>query len=219
MRHRSLATAAIAGLAASAVSLALAPIVMPDGYSWVEHTTSESAAQGVGGGWLARLGFVTFGLSVLLLATACRRAWGPAGTWAHGAFGVLMIAAGTFSTRSWESGTSYGVVQDALHSVAATAMGFAFALGVLAVLVSARPAHRRWRWPLDLTALAASVLVPLAMLAWPSAAGAWQRVMFGVAYAWYLAEACHESTGGPASRRPARRETHTVTSDTNLRPV
>jgi hypothetical protein len=66
----------LACLAASAAALAVAPILMPTSYSWVAHTTSESAAQGVPGAWLARLGFVTFGFAVLAVAGLARHLWG-----------------------------------------------------------------------------------------------------------------------------------------------
>ncbi|HET9901772.1 MAG TPA: hypothetical protein VFR46_12025 [Actinomycetes bacterium] len=56
------------GLALSAIALGAAPALMPDDYSWIGHTTSESAAQGVSGAWLARLGFLLFGLSAIWLA-------------------------------------------------------------------------------------------------------------------------------------------------------
>jgi TRAP-type C4-dicarboxylate transport system permease small subunit len=59
---------AIAGLVASALALALAPLLLPTSYSWVAHTTSESAAQGVPGSWLARVGFLVFGAAVLATA-------------------------------------------------------------------------------------------------------------------------------------------------------
>ncbi len=52
--HRPAIGAILGFLVASATSLALAPTLMPESYSWVSHTTSESAAQGVGA-WLARL--------------------------------------------------------------------------------------------------------------------------------------------------------------------
>jgi hypothetical protein len=78
-RPTPLAGTVIAALAASAVALALAPLLMPPSYSWLSMTTSESAAQGVGGAWLARLGFVLFGLSGWLLVVVVRhREWGPA---------------------------------------------------------------------------------------------------------------------------------------------
>jgi hypothetical protein len=95
----------VVGLGASVVALALAPALMPDGYSWLSMTTSESAAQGAYGAWLARLGFVLFGLSVLLLASVRRAGWGPTATALHAAFGLLMLAAA-------------GVLQQAMFAVA-----------------------------------------------------------------------------------------------------
>ena len=66
----------LCALVISATCLLLAPALMPESYSWIQHTTSESAAQGVEGAWLARLGFVTFGLGVLWLTALLRVVWG-----------------------------------------------------------------------------------------------------------------------------------------------
>ena len=178
----------LSGLAASAVALASAPPLMPPGYSWVSQTTSESAAQGVQGAWLARLGFVLLGLSVILLATICRRRWGLWGAALHAGFGVLLIAAAVFSHRPWMAGEDFDRVEDALHSVAATAMGFAFVIGVV---VTALRRSRGDVWPraFDIMAVAASVAIPLGMAARPDIEGVLQRLMFVVAYAWYAAEA------------------------------
>lgn len=55
--------------------------------------------------------------------------------WLHAAFGVLLAASAAFSTRPWREGAAFDRTEDALHSVAGTAMGFAFALGAVAVLV------------------------------------------------------------------------------------
>lgn len=135
---------------------------------------------------------------MLLLATVRRDAWGGFGAWTHAGFGVLMVATATFSTRSWVPDAAYDPVEDALHSVTATAMGFAFAVGVLSVLVSAATGRDRSPWPhwphrpywlLDAAALAAAVVLPLGMVAFAGAAGVLQRVMFTVAYVWYATEA------------------------------
>lgn len=61
--RRATAWGVIALLVVSAAALVLAPAFMPAGYDWVRHTTSESAAQGLAGAWVARLGFVAFGLA------------------------------------------------------------------------------------------------------------------------------------------------------------
>ena len=54
--------AVLAGLVASGLALALSPALLPENYTWVSNTTSEGAAQRVEGAWLARLGFLLFGL-------------------------------------------------------------------------------------------------------------------------------------------------------------
>lgn len=181
------ATLALAGLAASALVLGAAPALMPDDYSWVADTTSESAAQGVPGAWLARLGLLLFGLSVLLATSALGRSWGVVAASAHCAFGSLLAASAAFSTRSWRVGAAFDGTEDLLHSVAASAMGFAFALGVVAVLVVGRDVSAGRR-AAGIVAVVASVALPLGMTVWPDAAGALQRAMFAIAYLWYAAE-------------------------------
>jgi hypothetical protein len=192
------AAAVVAGLAASAAALAAAPALLPAGYSWISQTTSESAAQGLAGAWLARLGFLLFGLAVLLLADASRRGWGPWGTALHTAFGALMTAAAAFSHRPWQAGVPIDRTEDLLHSIAATAMGLAFAAGVVAVMLERMRRGRSWR-VMDVLAVAAAVAIPLAMSAAPSVDGLLQRLMFAVAYAWYAAEALRVRRRGPVA--------------------
>ena len=62
-------------LLSSVLSLFIAQLIMPDSYSWIAHTTSESAGQGVEGAWLARLGFITFGLAVIWLSLSLKNIW------------------------------------------------------------------------------------------------------------------------------------------------
>jgi hypothetical protein len=176
------------GLVASIAALAIAPAVMPDSYSWVSQTTSESAAQGVRGAWVARLGFVLFGLSVIFLAFTCRRRWGPWAASLHGAFGALMTTAAAFSHRPWMPGANFDRTEDLLHSVAASGMGVAFALGVVGAALSRNRGHPWWR-TLDVVAVTASVAIPLGMSVWPGLDGGAQRLMFVIAYVWYAAEA------------------------------
>jgi hypothetical protein len=178
----------LAGLGTSAAALAAAPALMPPGYSWVSHTTSESAAQGVDGASLARTGFVLFGLSVILLATSRRQRWGSWATALHAGFGALLVAAAVFSHRPWVAGEDFDHVEDVLHSVAATAMGFVFVGGVV-VTALGRSRDDTWPRALDIMAVAASVAIPLGMAAQPDIDGVLQRLMFVVAYAWYGAEA------------------------------
>lgn len=185
MGHR----AGILGLLGlSAAALALAPLVLPESYSWTRHAISESAAQGVRGAWLGRLGLSMMGFAVLWLSGRATQRWGPLGTVLFRCFGVLMVAAAVFSHRPWEPGIPFDGTEDLLHSTAATGMGFAFAIGVIVVAMR-RPRPRSIARAFDIAAVAASVLIPLAMSAWPHIAGLLQRCMFAVAYSWYGAEA------------------------------
>lgn len=183
-------------LGCSAAALACAPLVLPKTYSWVEHTTSEGAGQGVSGAWLARTGFVCFGAAVLWISANARQ-WGWLARWLHAAFGAFMIAAAIFSSRQWEEGAAFDHTEDLLHSIAASTMGVAFAVGVAAVAV------RRW-WmrteagvqPLDVIAITASALIPLTMIYFDPIAGLLQRMMFTIAYVWYAKEGL-ATTEGP----------------------
>jgi hypothetical protein len=86
-------------------------------------------------------------------------------------------------------------------------MGVAFAAGVVAVAIRRRR-RPHGRGVLDGIAVVASVAVPLAMTALPSADGLLQRLMFAIAYAWYGTEALRGARPGPAdggSRETARR--------------
>ncbi|MCB8980802.1 MAG: DUF998 domain-containing protein [Ardenticatenaceae bacterium] len=170
-------------LLASFLALLLAPTQMPPSYDWLRHTTSESGAQGIAGAWLARLGFLLFGLAVLAETAVLRKQWSLPPRIFLGAFGVCMTAVAAFSARPWLPEMPFDPVEDWLHSFAATGMGFAFALGV------------GWRWwqrpwqarmrVADLVAVGASIFIPLAMSFLPDWDGLLQRLMFAVAYLWY----------------------------------
>ena len=186
--HRPAIGAILVCLVASAASLALAPVLMPESYSWVSHTTSESAAQGVDGAWLARLGFLFFGLGVLAIGRISSASWGRLAAASHAVFGISMIATAAFSSRSWEPGMPFDQTEDLLHSAAATLMAVAFSVGVLAMAIG-RAREGLPARPLDLLAIAASVLISIGMAIWGDSAGALQRTMFLVLYAWYASEA------------------------------
>jgi hypothetical protein len=174
-------------LGASAAALAAAPVALAPSYCWVQHTTSQAAGQGVEGARLARLGFALFGFAVLLLTQTARPYWGTWGALLLGSFGIFMIATATFAHRHWLPDVPYDRTEDALHSFTATAVGFAFALGVLVVGIARRAEGHRWRL-LDAIALASAVVIPLAMSQSSEHAGLLQRAMFLIAYIWFSNE-------------------------------
>jgi Protein of unknown function (DUF998) len=178
----------VALLVISALALGIAPLLMPASYSSIANTTSESAAQGVEYAWVARLGFLAFGLAVVWLAAGLKRSWARVAHWSHVAFGVLMIATAAFSHRPWVPGAEFDRVEDALHSFTATAMGFAFSFGVLARLMQRSRQRERGRI-LDGVALVAATVIPVLMARMAGIDGVIQRLLFVVAYLWYAREA------------------------------
>ena len=201
-RQRGRAIGVVLCLVISAVTLAAAPILLPGDYRWIAHTTSEAAAQRVDGAWLARSGFLLFGMGVIWLASGARELWGKWGTVLHTSFGVLMIAAAVFSARSWNPAVHFDRIEDFFHSVAATAMGFAFAFGVFAVVLLRARIAMKVRW-FDVAAIAVSILIPLAMSFRSDVAGILQRGMFMIAYLWYGREALLALWLGESHRPPA----------------
>jgi hypothetical protein len=162
-------------------------MLMPDSYSIIEHSVSESAGQGVEGAWLARFGFLFLGFSVLLIASRAQH-WGVWGRVAHRVYGVAMIATATFAHMPWED-VPYDAFEDSLHSAAATLVGFSFTVGVLLVAFR-RPARQRAARVLDgIAVLAALAISALVMFELVDTAGLVQRIMFGIGYLWYGIEA------------------------------
>lgn len=114
----------------------------------------------------------------------------------HASFGIFMTAAAAFSVRPWGTNMPYDPTEDLLHSVAATAMGFSFAFGVLAIVLRRANHRSQLRW-LDVAALAALVVLPVGRMLLTDVVGALQRGVFLVAYAWYARETllCHTDSG------------------------
>lgn len=126
--------------------------------------------------------------------------WTPAARFAHFGFGILMTVTAMASAKPWLAGVPFDAAEDRIHSFAATAMGFAFALGILAVVLGHRGSSRPIR-ALDLIAILASIVIPLSMTALPEYAGILQRLMFIVAYVWYAIAALEPV---PVLRQEAR---------------
>ena len=186
-RERRSGPVGVLGLLVLAVlALGIAPVWMPESYSWVEYGTSESAAQGIDGAWIARSGFILFGLAVLLLVPLRRNVWQVAGSVLHTGFAVSMFAVAAFSTKPWEEGVTFVESEDLLHSLFASVMGFCFVGGVVTVMVLRRATSFRTVAP-DIVALAitATVMLLLSSSVW----GVLQRLIFLTAAVWYAREA------------------------------
>jgi len=188
LREPLLSALAIASFAASAALVLVAAVLMPPGYAWQSHSISESAAQGLEHAWVARLAFLLFGAGVLGVCAAQREKWSFVTYWANVIFAACMFGAAAFAHAPWLAGVPTDRLEDALHSVSATAMGFAFSAGVLARLLQ-RTGRARIGRMLDILALVAATTLPLVLATQSASGGLAQRSMFAVAYLWYGHEA------------------------------
>ena len=187
-RRECTRTGIVVLLVSSAICIYLAPLAMPMGYSWLSNAISESAAQGLRHTWIARLGFILFGLGVLWLVLARKTTWARGVHWMQLCFAVFMLGTAAFSHKPWLDDIAFDPVEDFLHSLTATGMGFAFAFGVVVRFLQ-RDNNDKLQKSFDLLAIiAATVLSPIGV-AMPGIAGLLQRLMFAVAYLWFIHEA------------------------------
>lgn len=186
-RTAPLAVAAVSALMVGALgAFAVAPALLPDSYSWVEHGISESAAQGVDGAWLARFGFIMYGLAVVWLVGLRHSTWGPLATALYALFGGSMFGVAAFAAKPWSPDASFVESEDLLHSIFAGAVGFAFVVGTMTLIVARR--HRSIRAAIpDWVAFLVAAIVPLT--ASTNAWGVLQRTMFLVSILWFVREA------------------------------
>lgn len=197
--HRLVRPGVIAGLLLSALAFTLAPLLMPSTYSWIAHTLSQAASQGLQGGWLSRLGFLLGGLTIMRLARPDVVDWSPLPRLLHRIVGAMTLAAVAFTDRSWDPHAPYDRVENIIHSAVATSISISFTLGVLLVLTEKR--QRQGRIPLvESTVIALEIILPPLMLVWPGWTGVIERLMFTAAYLWYGREVLR--CGGLAIRLP-----------------
>ncbi len=186
-----------AAVVASAASVALAPLLLPAGYSIVAHSISESAAQATTGAWLGRAGLGLLGAAGLLLATPISRGsrWARLGMLC---FGVGLIASAVWSHAPWLPHLPSDPAEDMLHSLASSVVGVGIVSATLALTL--RSPDRVGRW-FSLVTLIVSCLAPALMATDSAHAGLWQRLMFGTAMVWLIAASCIR--GEPRAPRTA----------------
>lgn len=171
---------AATGIAAITLSALIGPFASHPDYSSIRHSLSELAGQAMPNAWIMRSGFVAFGGAVLL-ASLMRLRSSPAVFGPLAAFGAAMLAAAIWSHLPIPPLVGGSKAEDALHSLAATGMGVAFAMAC-----GARLWTRRQIGPDGLSALGllVSVAIPLVMFQAPEIAGLVQRIMFLISFVW-----------------------------------
>jgi hypothetical protein len=184
---RSLSHVAVFLLASSGLLFLLAPLAMPTDYSWVSNSISESGAQKLTGAWVTRLGFLSFGLGVILATVVNWTIWKPAGAWLLSGFGFLMLTVAAFSTKQWGSYVPFNELENTLHSVSASVMGFFYGIGVLLVILAEKNVSRAMKI-LGWVAVLTSIAMPILSGVVPEFGGVFQRLMFAIAITWFIVQ-------------------------------
>lgn len=184
---RSLALVAIMVLAFSGLMFLLAPLAMPAGYSWVSNSISESGAQQLTGAWVTRIGFLSFGLGAILTALVNWSAWKSAGAWLLTGFGFLMFTVAAFSSKQWDPSVPFNELENTLHSVSASVMGFFYGIGVLFVILAEKNASLAVKI-LGWVAVITSIAMPILAGVVPEFGGIFQRIMFAIAIVWFIVQ-------------------------------
>ena len=166
------------------MAILIGPLFSPAELSWIHHSTSEQAGQQLAGAWIMRVGFVCYGIGTLLAALVD---W-PTRPYVRAA--LMVFGLGLGGTAIWSNASILPEVlsdahEDWLHSVASGIVGTAFAAACAARLFAPGGSTRD---VLAWVGLAISVVIPLAMGAWPDFRGLMQRAMFGFSFVFVARE-------------------------------
>ena len=184
MNRNPSALLAIGGITVIVIAMIVGPGFSPAEFSWIQHSTSEQAGQQLAGAWIMRAGFVGYGLGTLLAAVAD---WStrPFVRAALLLFGLGLVGTAIWSNASILPGVTSDMHEDWLHSVVSGIVGTAFAVACASRLFG--PGGSR-RDSLAWIGLLISVVIPLAMVAWPEIRGLLQRTMFGISFVFVARE-------------------------------
>ena len=175
-----------AGLVASVLLLALAPLAVADSYSIIDHTLSEAGGQGVDGAWVLRAGILITAGSVWLLALGSGAAWGwVAQQWMR-VYAVGLVFLAILPEAAWD-GRPHSPTVAFLHTVSGVVAAVAFIVGVMTI-TRRRPRYQRARRAYDWIAMAAVALIPQLILM-VGGDGLLERIMVVFGYGWLFSEA------------------------------
>lgn len=158
------------------------PFYSVDTYSIVKNTTSHLGAQSTTNAWIINVAFVLVGISCVL------EAWLHLGKyWFHkillSIFGLGLVFTGIFHHAPIIEGVIFNSVEDRLHSIFATIVGFSFTIfAISSAFIEKAIKHRIINIVVGFTATILSIL----MLYLPVYSGIWQRAIFIISFAWLI---------------------------------
>ena len=165
------------------IFIVIAHIVVGEQYLWYRHSISQLAGQGYELAWIMRAGFIGFGLLVQIAGTgrmrAARRYWYR--ELPLMAYGLCIVGSGIFSAAPFIEGVAYSEQEAQLHTLFATAGGWALTTGILLYMLTDRLNLRK---AVHGVALLLTMSVASAFFALPAMSGAFQYSLWVVGFSW-----------------------------------
>jgi hypothetical membrane protein len=168
------------------IFLVLVMFILPyysyEGYSIIEHTTSLLGAQNTPNAWVMNLTFILLGIAIFLESLFhLKQYWIPKILLNIFALGLILV--GIFQHAPLMENMTYNVVDDNLHSVFASLVGFSFIIFAFTTVFVEKTNFRRIL--AFLVGISVTIL-SLLMFNLSDFAGLWQRLMFIIAFSWLI---------------------------------
>ncbi len=153
-----------------------------DTYSIIKNTTSHLGAQRAPNAWIMNAAFILTGISCVT------EAWLHLGRfWLHkillSIFGLGLVLTGIFHHAPIIEGIVFNSLEDKLHSVFATVVGFSFTFYAISSAFIEKAARHRF---IDISVGFITTFLSLLMMYAADYAGIWQRAIFIVSFTWLI---------------------------------
>ncbi len=180
-----------------AVVVLVLPFFSVEEYSIIEHTTSELAAQGAPHAWIMNLVFVGLGVATVL------DGWPRlSGLCFHRItlliFGLALVGNAIFQHAPIPADAPVSAGEDEWHSNLSGLAGMSFIAFATATFFAGVAGRERLLGPV---VAAFAGLMSVLIFRAPGYAGVWQRLLFGVAFAWLILFFSLRATAPAADRK------------------
>ena len=158
------------------------PFYSVDTYSIIKNTTSHLGAQSSPNAWIMNISFILVGITCILEA------------WLHlrrflfhkillSIFGLSLMLTGIFRHATIIEGVIFNSIEDKLHSIFATIVGFSFAI----YAVSSAFIEKAVRYLIiDIAVGFTATILSVLMSCLPNYSGIWQRAIFVISFVWLI---------------------------------
>lgn len=158
------------------------PYFSSKGYSILLHTTSQLGAQNTPYSWVMNMIFVLLGFTCIWKAFTYLKNY-PIHRLLLVIFGFSLISTAIFQHAPIDKNLEYDILEDKIHSISASVVGFSFTLFSFSTLFIEKTKKRRI---IALLVVFSSTLLSLFMFLLNGFSGIWQRLIFIISFAWII---------------------------------